>query len=200
MANRNKAAGTKWERDIINDTAPIFSLIKFNNKNEKEAEIGRAAAFSRTLDNSGVDIWMKKQLFYIQAKSMTTKPNYYDLLYNKMPDDKIRIVCHRYTEKKKVKFVTKGEYAIMSKLDFNILIKTLTFDEYCNLFNFTGESDSFQKLKYHEILINNNKVIIMHNHLDKNKKSLKQSTVIITYQNFLKILEYARENIEGGLL
>ena len=114
LGKRNRAAGHKWERDIVKELSKLFNLVPYDGKNVREAEIGTTRVFSKALDNDKVDIWIKDNHLdlNLQAKSITGKIDYLPLLES-MPRKGNNIVLHRYTEKANSKFINKGEFAIM---------------------------------------------------------------------------------------
>ena len=109
--NRNRDAGHAWEREVINDLKSLYP----------DAVSSRAE--SRNLDNKQVDICYTGD-YHIQCKNSITKPDYHKIL-KEMPNDKIQIILHKYTQKADKNFITKGKYAIMHYSDFKILIESL---------------------------------------------------------------------------
>lgn len=103
----NRTAGNNFERYLVHKLKNIFS------------DVCTSRSESRTMDSKKVDL-CKTEPFYFQAKSLSRLVDYVKVL-DSMPSDGINIICHRKTKKKNIKFVTEGEYAIMS-LDSLILL------------------------------------------------------------------------------
>lgn len=119
MANRNRTAGHNWEIEIVKKLSTLLNLIRYQPKlkNIKDATVGTSRLFSKALDDMKVDIWMKVQFLYIQAKNVKGKVDYLNLL-EEMPKDKLRVIIHNYTKKVGKTFRTIGQFAIMPLEDF----------------------------------------------------------------------------------
>jgi hypothetical protein len=114
MANRNKTAGSGWE----------LACIKLLQSHFPDKELITTRLGSRELDNSGIDIMnrgLERLEFNFQCKNLSRKADYPDIL-SSMPEGEDNIILHKFTQKAKTRFVTKGKYAIM---DLETLIKLL---------------------------------------------------------------------------
>lgn len=113
MANRNRTAGNGFERTIVNE----LKLLGYKDISTTRAE-------SRNLDNKGIDI-MGEIPFYVQCKYSQNNPNYVKLLKSPLlPTDRPTIVIHRKCKKSNVRFVTEGDFVILTKEHFYNLLKT----------------------------------------------------------------------------
>jgi len=111
MANRNRTAGHKFERDVVN----YLKDIGFQDAVTSRME-------SKAMDDAGVDL-CNTPGFHIQCKCTSPNPNYHELL-KKMPDDEIRAIFHRKTVKSSGgKFMVKGEYVTVHLEDFLKMMK-----------------------------------------------------------------------------
>ena len=96
MANRNRDAGHKFERDIIH-SLKVMGYEAVSSRQE-----------SRSADARGIDIISDYPL-NIQAKSATNQPNFHTLL----TETEAEVIFYRKTEKRGTRFYTIGEYAIL---------------------------------------------------------------------------------------
>lgn len=75
------------------------------------------------MDDLKVDLVVPPEVpFHFQCKSKCGRVAY-DKILEEMPDDKIRVILAKQTEKRKTRFYKTGEYAILSMEDFLKLIK-----------------------------------------------------------------------------
>ena len=103
-----RTKGNGYERAIVNELKDLGYNVA-TSRNE-----------SRSMDAQKVDIVSlgeKKLPFHVQCKSYTGAVKYWEIL-DEMPDDIPPVIFHKKTEKKNVRFVTKGEFVIMKKSDF----------------------------------------------------------------------------------
>jgi len=105
MANRNKQAGSAWEREIVQ------RLIGMGY----DAVTARYA--SRMMDDKGIDIVSDFPL-KIQCKISINQPNVHDILTNKECD----VIFFRKVEKADKNFISKGDYAMLKLEDLLNLI------------------------------------------------------------------------------
>ncbi len=128
---KNKVQGSNWERRSIDLLSQVLGLIKFNNKNFNEAEIGSTRQFSRHLDAEGIDVWFKHITdLHIQCKKcisngVSTKSIDISSLDRILFKTGIRAVLFRTTKKpvNAKKETLTGEYAVLPMEDFLKLIK-----------------------------------------------------------------------------
>lgn len=107
-ANRNRTAGHNFERQIIKELKSLgFEAVSTRSE-------------SRSKDNQGIDIITNTPVIYQpQCKVKASQPNFHQLLTETEAD----VVFWKKVEKANVKFLTKGEYVVMSKENFYKLIK-----------------------------------------------------------------------------
>lgn len=113
MANRNKQAGSNFERQVVNE------LKDFGY------DVVTARAESRNADNAGIDI-LGNFPYYIQCKVYKGYPKLDELINNDRPErfqDKPIIVFHKKVKKANTRFVTEDEFVSMTKKEFYNLIK-----------------------------------------------------------------------------
>lgn len=114
MANRNKTAGSNWEREVRRT---------FIDLGWDSAQTSRYA--SKMLDDLGVDL-INTEPFYIQCKSTSKNLNIHNIIAE-MPqvDGIMNIVAERRTEKRGKRFFKVGEYVHMKWDDFISLLKEI---------------------------------------------------------------------------
>ena len=115
-SKRNRTAGHNFERTIINE---LKELGIFPGAVSARSE-------SKNTDDAGIDI-CNTPGFAFQCKNTVITPNYHELITTmpQVPGVK-NIVIHRKTKKAKSKFVTQGDYVILSKTAFYHLLKQLS--------------------------------------------------------------------------
>lgn len=106
---RNRDAGHKFERDVVTELKKLGYDVS-TSRNE-----------SRKMDAMKVDI-VGNFPYHIQCKNTQNRPDYNSLI-GEMPKDKPCLVFHRQTHKANKKFMTDGDFVIMSKETFYNLIK-----------------------------------------------------------------------------
>ena len=102
---RNATAGHNFEREIVNELKSMGY----------EAYTARYA--SRLADDRGIDV-VTDFPFKIQAKCSIKQPNFHLLLTERECD----AVFFRKQEKANTRFVTKGEYVVITKEAFYKLV------------------------------------------------------------------------------
>lgn len=115
---RNKAAGHKYELDVIKSLIPILP----------NAVSSRSA--NRMRDGQKIDICHADEILHgrvpynIQCKSVTGGVQYLKL-HKEIPlvPGVMNVVMHRYTVKKGTQFHQVGEFAIMHAADFHTLTR-----------------------------------------------------------------------------
>ena len=115
--SRNRTAGHNFERKAV----LAFKTIGFEHISSSRLE-------SRSRDNAGIDLCNKDEdkngrfPYNVQCKSVANKVDYHRLLSELARTQKdgkeINVVFHQLTKKAKTKFMTQGEYAILSMNDF----------------------------------------------------------------------------------
>jgi len=113
MSSRNRTAGHNFERDVVQD----LKILGFPDAVTARAE-------SRNTDNKGIDI-CNTPGYQFQCKNMKLIPNYHKII-SEMPDGNtvVNVLIHRKTKKAKTRFITEGDYVVLTKKDFyNILEK-----------------------------------------------------------------------------
>lgn len=121
MTNRNKQAGSQFERDIVNQLKGMGY------------DVVTSRAESRNMDNKKVDVFSPLGIdadkvfpYYIQAKFTAVNPAYTKLL-DTMPNDRPGLIFHKKSEAYKCKddntrHRNVGEFVIMSKeIFYNLL-------------------------------------------------------------------------------
>lgn len=108
--SRNRRAGHNWERTCV---------LKLRNIG---IDCKTSRYESKALDDKGVDIYAPNFPFNVQCKNTSTRLNYDEIL-SSMPDDKVRVIFSKLTQKKGSRFHEKGTYAILYLEDFLKLIK-----------------------------------------------------------------------------
>lgn len=122
MANVRRK-GHNYERKIVKEI----------NSMDIGYFVGTSRLFNPHLDSKKVDIVdvpesKKRFPFHIQCKSYTGYYKYDPLFHEFSLKDKPLVVFHELTEKHGRKFMSKGEYVVMSKECFYNLIKQLDND------------------------------------------------------------------------
>lgn len=110
MNNRNR--GNSYERLIVRELK------------ELGYDVVTSRSESRNMDNKGIDIFGDIP-FHIQCKLSKDRPNYHDLITSPLLKDEVKslVVFHRLATKANKKFMTQGDYVIMTKKEFyNLLI------------------------------------------------------------------------------
>lgn len=121
-SSRNRAAGHKYERDIVR------TLLEAGFPH-----VVSSRAENRSRDNAKVDICNKDEYkngrlpYNIQCKTIAGPVSYAKLLSEiECLDSCKNVILHRFTKKSAGgKFMVKGEYAIMHQEDFVALIGEL---------------------------------------------------------------------------
>ena len=118
-SNRNKTAGSNFERDTVRELKELGFKGVVTSRSE-----------SRNMDNRGVDVFDNHLEgepyfpYYIQNKCMVNQPNFHKLLTGELlPTDKPTIILFRQTEKVGNRFMSRGDYVVMTKDLFYKLIK-----------------------------------------------------------------------------
>ena len=116
MSHRNRRAGHDYERAVVRE----LKGLGFD-------DVLTARSESRNKDNKGIDVFGESFPFYIQCKATKDKPNYPKIIseIKQADNEKPIVLFHKFVEKSKKNFITKGEYAIMEKELFYKLIKLL---------------------------------------------------------------------------
>lgn len=106
MSNRNKTAGSNYERQIAAELRDLgFDAVTSRSE-------------SRSLDNAGVDLVTNFPLAP-QMKISVNQPNVHKLL----TETEAEIIFYKRVEKAFEKFMSKGEYVMLRKEDFYKIIK-----------------------------------------------------------------------------
>jgi hypothetical protein len=113
MSSRNRTAGHNFERQIVQE----LKILGF-----PEAVTSRAE--SKNMDDKGVDI-CNTPGYQFQCKNMKLIPNYHKILSEMPGNSQINILVHRKTKKSKSRFITEGDYIVLKKEDFYILLEKL---------------------------------------------------------------------------
>jgi hypothetical protein len=131
--------GNDFERELVKILADEFGLISFNNKNRKEAQIGRSSHFAPYLDDCKIDIWIKEGVdtilhdFAFQAKKRieyrkTTESIQPEIL-NEIESDAIPVLVNRIVRRPKRKEIEVGTFVTLKLEDFIGLLKRLEHAE-----------------------------------------------------------------------
>lgn len=109
MGKRNRAAGHGYERQIVNELKEIWP--------KKFGECCTSRSESKRTDDKGVDICFTPG-YQFQTKNCKDVQKYWELLPG-MPQagPLVNVVIHKKTKRAGSKFVSQGEYAIMTKAD-----------------------------------------------------------------------------------
>lgn len=106
MSNRNKTAGSNYERQIAAELRDLgFDAVTSRSE-------------SRSLDNAGVDLVTDFPLAP-QMKISVNQPNVHRLL----TETKAEIIFFKKMEKAYRNFMPKGEYVMLRKEDFYKILK-----------------------------------------------------------------------------
>lgn len=114
---RSRSAGHSYERLIVNELKQIWPA-KFGKCCTSRSE-------SKRTDDKGIDICFTPG-YQIQVKNCKNVQKYWNLLPG-MPqaDTEINVIIHKKTQKAGSKFISQGEYAIMTKKDFYKLLQRI---------------------------------------------------------------------------
>jgi len=114
IGKRSRSAGIKWERQIIKE----LKSMGFNAVSSRQE--------SRSQDAAGNDI-ISDCNFNIQCKCSCVTPNINIL--SSMPDNHPPVILWKKTKRVDKNFKTIGEYAILKKEDFLIMLANIrTYD------------------------------------------------------------------------
>lgn len=113
MANRNKTAGSNYERQIRKELIELGYECAVTSRSE-----------SKNMDDRGVDIIGDCLPIHSQCKFTVANPKYNLIFTNpKLPKDKPFVLFHKESIKKGSRFFGGNEYVIINKDFFYELIK-----------------------------------------------------------------------------
>lgn len=104
--NKNRKAGHDWERQIVKDLSEIYDFPIWTSRQK-----------DLVADSNGIDIVTENpnEIPFIQAKVNSKKSFTIQEVFDhmKIPPEKDKIILLRQREKRKNRFYTQGEYAII---------------------------------------------------------------------------------------
>jgi len=117
MGKRNRSAGHGFERQIVIELKNVWPA-KFHECCTSRSE-------SKRTDDKGIDFCYTPG-YQFQAKNTKDVPKYWELLPG-MPQAGpiVNIILHKKTKKSNSKFISQGEYAIMTKEDLYKIFQRL---------------------------------------------------------------------------
>lgn len=117
---RNRSAGHKWERQL----AESFRLIGFPHVVTTRSE--SKSRDDQKIDLMNVDEGKNGRFPYnIQAKNSTISLKYMKILSEMPKGEGLNVIIHNQTKKQGTRFITQGQYAILSLEDFMYMVKMI---------------------------------------------------------------------------